>query len=402
MLSDNNKKLYRKCAVCSCEYGQIIHSQRFEMPQDYTLPRSYDLICCKECGFVFADADANQKDYEKYYETNSIYESKEVSIGGSCPWDIKRYERIASDLSNILSDRKAKILDIGCANGGLLTILKNRGYFNLSGLDPSPVCAANTKQLGFNAYQASLFSDLFMSHTISSDHDCIVFSHILEHVFDINGSLERALSKLKKNGLLYLEVPDAAEYINYYKAPFYFFENEHINHFDKNSLTNLLKKFNLNTIVSGKKSIESSTTDRYPAIFGIYEKSGLDNKDQEIAPDFTLRDSLVDYIEKSKSDPIFKKISEVAESGESIMIWGAGNHSFKLLANSDLGRCNIAGFIDKDIKKQGKRLNNYAVFSPDKLLGHKGSIAISSVMHSNDIVDEIKAMGLNNRIIVLK
>ena len=70
--------------------------------------------------------------------------------------------------------------------------------------------------------------------------DLVVLSHVLEHVADLGGAAS-ALSRLvAPDGMVYVEVPDAAHYCDHLVAPFHDFNTEHINHFSLTLLDALL------------------------------------------------------------------------------------------------------------------------------------------------------------------
>jgi 2-polyprenyl-3-methyl-5-hydroxy-6-metoxy-1,4-benzoquinol methylase len=92
------------------------------------------------------------------------------------------------------------VLDVGCANGGLLTILYERGYKNLTGLDKSIFCVNHIKNInGIRAIHGGLFDLEFKEEAFSNEKfDVVILSHVLEHVLDIQLAfdfLERNCSK---------------------------------------------------------------------------------------------------------------------------------------------------------------------------------------------------------------
>lgn len=101
------------------------------------------------------------------------------------------------------------ILDIGCANGGLLEALSDRGFTNLTGIDPSPTCIRHIKQRGFNGYVSEISK--LNNDTIGS-YNFIILSHVLEHIFDVNGAISIVNSLINYEGLIYIEVPNASSY----------------------------------------------------------------------------------------------------------------------------------------------------------------------------------------------
>ena len=143
-----NKKLLRRCPICDAAEGSILYTQKFIVPDDFILPKEYDVVVCGNCGFSFADTPSNQETYNKFYELQSKYESKVTGSGGGYSgYDLKRLNDTADYIEHDLQlDKNASIADIGCANGGLLKNLKNRGYKNLTGIDPSVICVQNVRE----------------------------------------------------------------------------------------------------------------------------------------------------------------------------------------------------------------------------------------------------------------
>lgn len=127
----------RGCPVCSAAACEVLHYQRFILPEGHPLAAGYDVVCCEQCGFVYADTTASQQDYDAFYARLSKYEDSKTSTGGgSSPEDAQRLQETAACLAEALPDRNARLLDIGCANGGLLGALRKLGYTNLVGMDP--------------------------------------------------------------------------------------------------------------------------------------------------------------------------------------------------------------------------------------------------------------------------
>jgi MoaA/NifB/PqqE/SkfB family radical SAM enzyme/SAM-dependent methyltransferase len=384
------KKFIRKCPICSNNHGEILYHQSFAILENDLLPKEYDVVCCQKCGFVYADTPANQQDYNKYYQQFSKYE-----WGGTTKWNLKGLKPI----SDYLCNKNASILDIGCANGELLVELKKLGYKNLTGLDPSVKCLQNVKNHGINAFEGELFS---INLSIPNrKFDYIILSHVFEHICDLQMATDNIVSKLNENGVLYIEVPDASRYPEYYIVPFHYFDCEHINHFDENSLNNLFLQKNLNLLHYAKK--ESHVADKlYPAVYTLYQKRTQKKVTKSIIPNFEVRDSVISYVEKSHSKDKWPKIDKIAVSQEEIVVWGVGSYTLRLIDNSSLGKCNIVFFVDKDPKKQGLKVKDVPIYSPDRLKAHKGPIIISSALYSDEVLKEIKDMGINNDIVVMK
>lgn len=215
----NVKTVKRNCPLCFINKGLILHTQEFVIPERYPIPKSYDIVECQKCGFVYADTSASQADYDRFYTDLSKYEDQSTASGGGDKfYDAQRLKQTALDIQKVLSDKSASILDIGCGNGGLLYALKLNGYNKLIGLDPSRKCVLNVIKQGITAVAGNIFSATF-----DAQFDCIILSHVLEHIYDLQKAIRNVTSWLRVGGILYIEVPDASRYSDYYIVPYYLF-----------------------------------------------------------------------------------------------------------------------------------------------------------------------------------
>ena len=118
----------RLCPICSCDLCEVLHTLQFVLPEGNPLQNRYDVVCCKHCGFIYADTTVPQNGYDTFYSKFSKYEDNNTSTGGGeTAFDAERLQRTATCIADYLPDRKARIIDIGCATGGLLKSLKAMG-----------------------------------------------------------------------------------------------------------------------------------------------------------------------------------------------------------------------------------------------------------------------------------
>jgi 2-polyprenyl-3-methyl-5-hydroxy-6-metoxy-1,4-benzoquinol methylase len=397
-MNDIKKTLCRPCPICNSIYGEVLHTQKFILSEDSPLPKEYDVVSCTKCGFTYADTDADQQIYDSYYKILSKYEDKNSTGGGYTDFDLKRNTETVKEIERSFPDKHAKIIDIGCANGGILKILNERGYLNLKGFDPSKKCVENVKNHGISCIQGSIFDANKILHNQKFDY--VILSHVIEHIYDLKRALNICFELLNETGQLYIEVPDAAFYADYYVIPYYYFDSEHINHFDAISLSNMgiTTRFKIKNI--GHKTITISQTQLYPALFAIFEK----NKETLPLQFSTLaKESILKYLNLSAQNSHITVLSELAKTQEEIIVFGAGNYTLRLLASTDLGKCNIKVFIDNDFIKQGHLLKNKSIVSPDILNDYNGTVVISSALFAQEIEKQVKLINPNlNKIIILR
>lgn len=383
------KKLNRKCPICKCGEGILLHTQTFILENDNPLPSNYDVVCCGQCTFVFADTMASKEDYDTYYQSFSKYESAEIaSGGGDNPFDRKRIENMVDDILPYL-DKNNFILDIGAARGGVLNVLKHKGYHNLYAVEPSGSCVEHMKNHEIISYQGTLYDNL---DKIFQDRkfDFIILSHVLEHIYDLELALKNISSILSKNGKVYIEVPDAQRYKDFFVVPYYYFDIEHINHFDQYALQRLFSLYGFKSSLTKHKNLQVTSVQEYPVVFGIFQKTDEAQK------------TVMQYIEKSKEDHYTALLTPLIRSNHEVVIWGAGNFTKRLLGQNILNQCNIKFFVDKDEVKQRGTINDIHILPPEALKGFNGTIIVASALFSHEIVQEIRQMHLRNDIIILK
>src|SRR4051794_3375005 len=151
------------------------------------LLRAYNVVACRACGFCFASNIPDQAAFDHYYEEMSKYETAD-RVGAESSYDVAKFERTAALVEQVCPDKKATVLEIGCATGGLLAALKKKGYANISGFDPSVKCAEVARRLhGVNATQATL--DSFNGS--KAGFDVVILLGVLEHIRDLTTSCQK-------------------------------------------------------------------------------------------------------------------------------------------------------------------------------------------------------------------
>lgn len=390
--------MVRNCAVCGGAEAEVLHRQEFYLPEGHPLAAGYDVVACLGCGFVFADTLIDQAAYDAFYAQRSKYEDAKTSTGsGLSEWDAQRLRDAADAIVGQTFSRDARILDLGCANGGLLGALKDKGFSNLTGVDPSDACAANTRAVyQVNAVRASLYSlpDL-------GSFDVITLSHVLEHLEDLRGAALNFAQLLQPGGIAYIEVPDASRYSECLIAPFQDFNTEHINHFSHRSLRRLMATVGLVPFEEGTKTIESAKGIPYPALFGFY-RSGIPT--EETGRDQGFVDSIKNYVAQSQRmlETMDETIAKAIARNRRMVVWGTGQLTSKLLAKTRLADAEIVAFIDSNPIHHGEVWMGKPVVAPQSLADGAASLLIATTIHQDDIVAAIGRLGLRNELILLR
>lgn len=392
-----SREAQRICPVCGARQVEHLWHQRFLLEDGHPLTNGYDIASCVACGFVYADTGATQADYDAYYEHLSKYDDPGSSTGsGESPLDRERLEQSAEILTPLIPSPESRILDLGCAGGGLLAALQRRGFRRLTGVDPSAACARATAARIGEAYQGwitNLPAGL-------EPFDCIILSHVLEHVLNVSEALAALPGLLRHNGMVYVEVPDASRYADYIFSPFQDFNTEHINHFSRRCLDRAMNRHGFGAVASGERLLRPSTYTFTPAIYGIYRGTEESIRPR---PDTELRTAIRLYIDRSTRQlrQIDEFLARVLSASPELIIWGVGQLTLKLLAETRLGKSKVVAFADSNPIHHGRCLAGIPILSPHEVCSLSQPILISTLLHQNEIASQIARMGLTNPLILL-
>ncbi len=391
----------RPCPICSAVVTTVIHHQRFALPPGHPLPTSFDVVACDKCDFVYADTRAAEADYDRYYGEYSKYSDQTTATGGGGNFEDKvRIEATAKNIAEHLTDLATFVVDVGCANGGLLAELRKLGYTNLLGIDPSSQCVENTRSLfGIPAAQGWLRD---VPHE-AVPAGLVILAHVMEHILDLKDAVSRLRNMLAPGGMVYVEVPDASRYLDYLAAPFQDFNTEHINHFCPESLGNLFLQNGFEQVLSSRKTFPLPGGKHYPACYAIFRRSDavpsacpLDRAPAAIV-------AIKAYVAASSDllDRINDRLSSTLQSP--VIVWGVGQLALKLLVETLLANAEIVAFTDGNPLHHGGELRGVPVISPQALRDLPSHpIIIASLLHQEAIAHRIvKELQLTNPIITL-
>jgi SAM-dependent methyltransferase len=392
------KDTVRTCPICHHDRGEVIHSQEFALPEGQSLIDSYDVVCCDRCGVGFADTPIPQSQYDALYANLSRYAAGPAAHIVDSERDLLRFRNVAAAIDDVVADKRARIVDIGCANGLLLKALAERGYSKLCGIDPSAACVRQAAGVaGADAFVGSLSK----IPEEAGRFDVLILSHVLEHVRDVRPALDYLRQFMTERAVIYAEVPDALRYVDFAWSPFQDFNTEHINHFSEVCLRNLLGQCGLTAHDFGVKNILSAPGMPYPAVFGFGTIEG--NRVAPLRKDEELRGRLQAYVDVSAQlmRDIDAHLRQALAGAQRVIVWGTGELTAKLLVDTELARANVVGFVDSNPVNQGRVLRGRPIVPPDTLRSGDEIIVVASILHAPGITRAIRDLGLANPIVTL-
>ncbi len=226
-----------KCPVCEAEKFSLFLEVR-----DYFLTKEDFLIQhCNACGFKFVNPRPDKASIDRYYQSDE-YISHDSQKAGF----ISRIYTIARRVSirnkyNIVNAfaGKGKILDIGCGTGEFLNYCTTKN-FEVAGVEPNSKAGDFARRVN----HIPVVSDLNDLEAAKGSMNCITMWHVLEHVHDLNATLEVIKGLLNPDGVFIVAVPnstswDARKYGKFWAA---YDVPRHLYHFDKDTMKKLVTK----------------------------------------------------------------------------------------------------------------------------------------------------------------
>lgn len=392
-------KVIRQCPICGWDKGKII--RRIQMVR-YKIPISteYNIVKCLNCGFCYADVEENQQQYNLYYKNYNMYSAstklKETIISQMCEVRYEVFEKYVA--------KDSKILDIGCGDGTFLRYLKDRGYSNIYGIDPSEKSIYCLKEKGIDGEVGNIFDEV--SEKLRNKYDVVTCTAVLEHINDLKSAMAQIDLYLQpQDGKIFIEVPAVEGFKDNIFPVANYFNHEHINYFSINSLDNLLLKNGYKRISEKEevyKIIIENETKNELSLCAMYKKSKIP---AYILPDNVSELSIEEYFYRidNRSNDTKKYVSNIICLENKIVIWGTGSFTLQILKEIPELQNHIVYFVDNNELKQGKELEGKMIYSPQQLLIDRNYfILICSMMNSNEIVEQIKKMNLKNKYYIVE
>ncbi|MBI2989724.1 MAG: class I SAM-dependent methyltransferase [Candidatus Magasanikbacteria bacterium] len=118
------------------------------------------------------------------------------------------------------SQEKKRLLDVGCGRAALSAAIKERGY-EVWGIEQDPGAAGSAGKRIDRVIQADLTDTESVRAQLGElPFDALVFSDVLEHVYDPFSILKEYLGFLRPGALIYISVPNALSW--FYRLSFLF------------------------------------------------------------------------------------------------------------------------------------------------------------------------------------
>jgi 2-polyprenyl-3-methyl-5-hydroxy-6-metoxy-1,4-benzoquinol methylase len=236
---DTPVNTHSACPLCDGRSAQIIANR------DGKTREKMITISCSDCGLGRVDPLPTNQELAEWYATQyrQAYKSAAQPVlrhvlraGRNAQW---RWQWLCQNTVGVHTDsntQSKRSLDIGSSSGEFVYLLHTLG-FQAKGIEPHAGYAAYARNmLGIDINNGTLQHCLPSELPVS--FDLISMFHVLEHLPEPVSALRTIGEKLKPEGLLYIEVPNATRLC----SPNYMFFKAHTLYFTGKALRNLLEK----------------------------------------------------------------------------------------------------------------------------------------------------------------
>jgi len=233
----------KECYLCGCNKfikreGKVRDNPNLEIRQ------------CTYCGLVCLSSfdhivDGFYEDSEMHEENRTVEEWLHETV-----WDD---ERRIKYLRRIIENRE--VLDFGCGNGGFMLRAKEI-VSSIEGIEVERRLEEHFQKYGLRVYKHI--------DEIDKKYDIITAFHVIEHMKNPIELIKKLVERLKNNGMIIIEVPNADDaLLTLYKCKAFTYWSCHLFLFNNNTIKLLVEK-------AGLKLLYVKQIQRYPLSNHLY------------------------------------------------------------------------------------------------------------------------------------
>lgn len=243
--------MYEKVDTCpSCNSREFNNHM---ICDDYSVSQeSFAIMKCSNCGLLVTSPRPGKDDIGSYYQSDD-YISHTNQANNLINWVYKLARNYTLRKKFALIKRlasKKSILDYGCGTGHLLNYIQQNNTWKTMGIEPDEMA----RTIAINDHDLNVVSTI--SDLPDKKFGIITLWHVLEHVHDLNETIQALKQHLSKSGSLVIAVPnhESLDQQIYQQQWAAYDVPRHLYHFNQLTIKELMKyhKFTLEETIPMK------------------------------------------------------------------------------------------------------------------------------------------------------
>ena len=280
---------------------------------------------CLQCKFVFnSNFNPSLMGYDLNYQNEQNYS----------PYFRSYLDKLLKKLQQYDIHSK-KVIEIGCGKGYFIELLNKNGIEAI-GFDPA-----------YEGNNPNIIKDYFSEKYSNMNADFIILRHTLEHIQHPLDFLNIIAKANNYKGKIFIEVPDLDWIIK--KKSFWDIHYEHCNYFTLSTASMLFNRCDAGYLFNGQY---------------IYVIANLKDLKRKV-----VCGTATNPVIKWDFDKEVKKFTQLLQSNNELVLWGAAAKGSTFLNILDKNRQYVKYLIDINPKKQNKFLagTGHQIFPPTVL-----------------------------------
>jgi len=274
---------YISCFICGSDNREELASR-----DRYGLENRVSI--CHGCGLVYTVPRMDQNSFTDFYRNyyRILYSGSKKATHHFFQSQYRKTKSIVNFIHGHLKLEGSKILEVGCGAGGILQHMKDRGA-EVKGLELDDTYI----QYGRDQYGLDLSFGMLTDLSTDERFDLIIYSHVMEHVLDIEKEIAEINCRLNPGGLLYIEVPGIKNLKPYDWDFLRYLQNAHTYHFSLSSLKNAFESYF--SLVKGDEKVRT-----------LFRKTSKTSVGRNLDSDF---ESTMQYLQSAEKKRITARYS---------------------------------------------------------------------------------------------
>ena len=282
-----------ECSLCKQDKAKpVLHKHGFT------------IVICSNCGFVYVNPRLKNEQLNSIYLHN-YFKNKEYGYIGYELQEVlrkKNFERWLKDAASFLPVGKPiRALDVGCAAGYCLDIMKSKGW-DAEGLELEAEMFEVLVQSGYSVSKTRL-EEL----STAQKYSVITLFDVIEHIPNLDKAFQQLFNLLEEDGIIIIVTPDhnSIQRKIFRKKWFQYKPIEHIQYFSRQTLIAFAGRNGLDMVLH-KRSGQYADTNFIVNRLQYYQFSFLSGLFNKIFSFLRLK-NIFFYIDTGSLFTVFKK-----------------------------------------------------------------------------------------------